>query len=232
MPNDSVVIIDYGLGNLFSLSRALAHVGASPLVTSDPKAVRRAERLVLPGVGAFADGMRGLRERGLIEPVLEAAAAGRPLLGICLGMQLLFSWSDEFGRHDGLNLIPGRVTRLADTDATGARVKVPHIGWAELLAPKPRPLADPIFDGVSERDAMYFVHSYIPEPNDATATIARFRHGSHLYCAAVRWGNVLGFQCHPEKSGAVGLKVLRNFLIGGSGLPVAISSLSEKEGAR
>ena len=208
-----VTVIDYGLGNLFSISRALSHVGATVEMTSDPDAIRRARGVVLPGVGAFGDGMRQLRNRGLIEPIEDVAQSGRPLLGICLGMQLLFKGSEEFGMHEGLGLMEGRVRRLRDTDPDGRRVKVPHIGWSAL-----QPSAglahwrDTVLDGLAEGDAMYFVHSYIPFPEREATTIAQMAYGGRAYAAVVAQGRVTGCQFHPEKSGAAGLSLLRNFV--------------------
>lgn len=207
-----VTVVDYGLGNLFSIMRALTHVGAHVDITSNPEAIPRTQRLILPGVGAFGDGMLQLRSRGLIEPIQQVALAGRPLLGICLGMQLLFSRSEEFGPHEGLGLIKGKVVRLRDTDPTGNRVKVPHVGWSEL---KPRvSLRDwgsTVLEGLAEGEAMYFVHSFVPCPEEPVA-IAQNAYGGYSYCAVVEKGNIIGFQCHPEKSGEVGLEALRNFL--------------------
>ena len=211
--NGPVTVVDYGLGNLFSIDRALTYLGASADITSSPEAIRRAGRLVLPGVGAFGDGMRQLQERGLIEPILAFAGSGRPLLGICLGMQLLFDESEEFGLYSGLGLIEGRVIRLHDQDPTGRHVKVPHIGWNELHQPKhSEHWGSTPLDGLEEGDAVYFVHSFVPYPELDSVTIARMSYGGHWYCAAVQKENVLGVQFHPEKSGNVGLLVLRNFL--------------------
>ena len=213
MSSTTVTVIDYGLGNLFSICRALTYIGAQAEVVSDPMAVRRAQGLVLPGVGAFGDGMRQLTARGLTEPLREAARAGRPLLGICLGMQLLFTESEEFGRHEGLGLIEGRVRRLRGTDPDGRRVKVPHIGWSAL---EPCAAAErwrgTVLEGLAPGDAMYFVHSYVPFPEREAATLARMRHGGHAYAAVVAEGRATGCQFHPEKSGEAGLSLLRNFV--------------------
>lgn len=208
-------IIDYGLGNLFSLRRALSHLGAQVSLATTPGELERAERLILPGVGAFGDGMRQLRERGLADPVRHAAAEGRPLLGICLGMQLFFTESEEFGRHEGLGIFAGRVGRLADTAVSGERVKVPHVGW-NALAPAPGglPWECSALRTLAPGDAVYFVHSYVPRPEDGAVTAAQMTHGGHRYCAMVQRGAVVGCQFHPEKSGAVGLRILRTFLDG------------------
>ena len=208
-----VTVVDYGLGNLFSIGRAFNHLGVSADITSNPEAIRQAGRLVLPGVGAFGDGIRQLQERGLIEPIQEFARSGRPLLGICLGMQLLFDESEEFGQYNGLGLIKGRVIRLKDQDQTGNHVKLPHIGWNELHQPQySDQWGPPALDGLVDGDAVYFVHSFIPHPELDSVTIARMSYGGHWYCAAVQKDNVVGVQFHPEKSGEVGLRILQNFL--------------------
>lgn len=213
MSNGPVTVVDYGLGNLFSIERALDHLGFSANITSDPQAIRQAGRVVLPGVGAFGDGMRQLRARGLVGPIQEFASSGRPLLGICLGMQLLFDESEEFGQSDGLGLIEGKVIRLKDQDPTGAHVKLPHIGWNELRQPEHGDQwGSSALDGLDDGDAVYFVHTFIPHPETDSVTIARMNYGGHWYCAAVQKQNVLGMQFHPEKSGEVGLQILRNFL--------------------
>ncbi len=208
-----VTIIDYGLGNLFSLRRALGYLGAEPETASTPREVEQAEQLILPGVGAFGDGMRQLRERGLVDPVRRAATEGVPLLGICLGMQLFFTESEEFGRHDGLGIFAGRVGRLAATAASGEPVKVPHVGWNALTpAPGGLPWERSALQELAPGDSVYFVHSYVPSPEDGAVTVAEMAHGGHRYCAMVQRGAVVGCQFHPEKSGAVGLRILRHFL--------------------
>ncbi len=208
-----VTVVDYGLGNLFSIRRALAYIGVRVEITSSTEVIRQAEWLILPGVGSFGDGMQQLRTRGLIEPILQFAQSGRPLLGICLGMQLLFSASEEFGLHEGLGLIKGNVAQLHNADPTGRRVKVPHVGWSELI--RPRSLTDwgsTILEGPLEGDAMYFIHSYVPYPENESVIIAQINYGGYLYCAAIEQGNVIGCQFHPEKSGKAGLHLLRNFI--------------------
>lgn len=210
-------VVDYGAGNLFSISRALRYLGATVEIAADAEAVRRADWLVLPGVGAFGDGMRQLTARGLVEPIQEFAQAGRPLLGICLGMQLLFGESEEFGLHQGLGLLRGRVVRLQDVDPASHRVKVPHIGWSELQPSQGAgQWSATVLEGLVPGDSMYFVHSYIPTPADEAVTIATMRYGGHSYAAVVANGRLVGCQFHPEKSGEAGLRLLRNFLSGRS----------------
>lgn len=201
-----IAIIDYGVGNLFSLQSSLSAIGAQAQVTGDPEAIHAADRLILPGVGAFADAAALLRRDGLDRVVVEEAASGKPLLGICLGMQLLFDESLEYGRHRGLGLIPGTVEPIRQVIPAG--YKVPHIGWNALHFPKDRPVS-PLFRRIREGDCVYFVHSYYGA-NCGDSVIATAEYGPEL-TAAVGRGNVLGVQFHPEKSGAVGLAILRAF---------------------
>ncbi len=199
-----VGIVDYGVGNLFSLVSSFAAIGAEAAATGDPETLLKADRLILPGVGAFGDAAEALRSSGLDRVVLEAARRGTPLLGICLGMQLLFDESLEYGRHPGLGLIPGQVRPIAEVIPED--YKIPHIGWNALrFTGRPCPL----FRDVREGDYVYFVHSYAAM--DCTAdTAAVTEYGAPL-TAAVWKGNVFGCQFHPEKSGKVGLGILRAF---------------------
>ncbi len=200
----SVALIDYGSGNLRSAQKALAHAGAAVAVTSDPDAVLRAERIVLPGVGAFGDCMAGLAGiPGMIDALGEAVLArAKPFLGICVGMQLLASVGREFGEHAGLGWIPGEVVRL---DAPG--LKVPHMGWNELVVARPHAL----FEGTAPGANVYFVHSYAMRPADGAHVLAMSDYGGP-FAAAVGRDNIAGVQFHPEKSQAVGLALLGNFL--------------------
>lgn len=202
----NVTVVDYGLGNLHSVIKALAHVGATVAVAEDAAGIAAAERLVLPGVGAFADGMAGLAARGQVEALRAYAAAGRPLAGICLGAQLLLGESDEFGRHAGLGIIPGRVALIPS-----AGVKVPHVGW-NRLRPGPAGWAGSALAGTAPGTWAYFVHSYHMLPDDPAAVLATAAHGPHVITAAVRRGAITGFQFHPEKSGQAGLAMLAAFL--------------------
>ncbi len=201
-----VGIVDYGVGNLFSLRSSFAAIGCEVTVSRDAAVLSRCERLVLPGVGAFEDAARLLRETGMAEFVLSEVAAGKPLLGICLGMQLLFERSYEYGEHVGLGLIPGSVRSIAEVIPTG--LKIPEIGWNSLHFVKKNPL----FRYVKEGDYVYFVHSYHGTDCEAS-TVAVTEYGAPL-TAAVASGNVFGCQFHPEKSGAVGLSILRAFAEG------------------
>ena len=200
--DDSTVVVDYGMGNLRSVEKALAAVGGNPLTSGDPEAVRSAARLILPGVGAFGDAMSNLRNQGLLEAVLEAVSSGRPLLGLCLGLQLLFDESEEFGSHRGLGVIPGRVRRFA---VPGLRV--PHVGWNQVEQARP----DPLLEGIPEGAYFYFVHSYYVEPADTSDHVAQTEYG-HRFCSIARRGNVWGAQFHPEKSQAMGKRLLSNFI--------------------
>ena len=198
-----VAVIDYGVGNLFSLRRSLEAVGAEAAVTADEKVIARADRLILPGVGAFGDAADKLRAAGLDRVLLEQAGAGKYILGICLGMQLLFDRSFEFGQHAGLGLIAGDVVDM--TPVVPAGYKVPHIGWNALHFTRPHPL----FRYIKEGDCVYFVHSFYADRCEE-AVIATAEYGPALTAAAAR-DNVLGCQFHPEKSGPVGLAILRAF---------------------
>ncbi len=199
-----VAIVDYGVGNLFSLASSFAAVGAEVTVTSDPAVLRAAERIVLPGVGAFGDAAAKLRESGLDKVVVEQAKAGKPLLGICLGMQLLFEKSFEYGEHEGLGLIKGEIRPIADV--IPADLKIPHIGWNALHFGKEK---SDLFRYLNEGDHVYFVHSFYGA-NCAESVIATAEYGAEL-TAAVANANVYGCQFHPEKSGNVGLAILRAF---------------------
>ena len=204
-----IAIIDYGVGNLFSLRSSLAAVGAQAVVTGDPAVICGADKLILPGVGAFADAAELLRRSGLDRVVCDEARSGKPLLGICLGMQLLLEESLEYGRHPGLGLIPGTVAPIRDV--IPASYKVPHIGWNALHFPKDRPV-HPLFSRIQEGDCVYFVHSYYGA-HCSDSVIATAEYGPELTAAVAR-DNVMGVQFHPEKSGAVGLAILAAFCEG------------------
>ena len=201
-----IAMIDYGVGNLFSLSSSFRAIGADIQVTDDPEIIRSAEKIVLPGVGAFGDAAKLLRQSGLDQVVIEEAKRGKPLLGICLGMQLLLERSFEYGEHKGLGLIPGDVVPMEPVVPQG--YKVPHIGWNALHFPKDKPVS-PLFRYINEGDCVYFVHSYYGSNCDESV-IATTEYGPKL-TAAVACGNVFGTQFHPEKSGSVGLNILRAF---------------------
>ena len=198
-----IAIIDYGVGNLFSLVSSFAAIGAEVTVTADPAILRTADKLLLPGVGAFEDAAKKLRQSGLDKLIKELAHDGKPLLGICLGMQLLFDKSYEYGCHEGLGLIPGAVKPIANV--IPKELKIPHIGWNALHFQKDCP----IFKETKEGDCVYFVHSFYATGCEEF-TVANAEYGAAL-TAAVAKDNVYGCQFHPEKSGAVGLKILKAF---------------------
>ncbi len=199
-----IAIIDYGVGNLFSLESSFAYIGKEAILTSDVSEIERADRIILPGVGAFEDASRKLRESGLAEVVCREAKACKPLLGICLGMQMLFERSFEYGEHEGLGLIRGSVKPMKDI--IPAELKIPQIGWNAL---KFHGEKSPLFKYINEGDFVYFVHSYYGADCDESL-IASTEYGAQI-TAAVASGNVYGTQFHPEKSGEVGLSILRAF---------------------
>lgn len=208
-----VAIVDYGVGNLLSVSRAFEHCSARVRVTSNASEILASSRVVLPGVGAFADGIAALRAKGLDSVVQRVAAAGTPLLGICLGMQMLMDTSEEFGETAGLGLIPGRVVQIPAVTAEGYPHKIPHVGWNELTLPAHRASwSDGLLDGVEPGEAVYFVHSFMAQPVSPQHRLADCRYGGIPISAALCRSNVLGCQFHPEKSGDVGLRILTNFL--------------------
>ncbi|MFN3706113.1 MAG: imidazole glycerol phosphate synthase subunit HisH [Thermoflexales bacterium] len=204
-----IAVIDYGAGNLRNVCKALEHVGGRLKLTDDRRVIASAEKVVLPGVGAFADCRNGLVARGLFELLRDLALAGKPLLGICVGMQLLFEVGEEMGEWKGLGLIGGRVVRFRGPAFEGARaLKVPHIGWNQLHLLQPH---HPLLRSIPPDSYAYFVHSYHAQPMDAGCVLATTDYGYH-FPAIVARGNVWGVQFHPEKSQDVGLRLLRNFV--------------------
>jgi glutamine amidotransferase len=195
-----ITIIDYGMGNLRSVQKAFERGGNPALITDRTEDVERATRIVLPGVGAFEKAMENLRRGGLIQPVLDAVKRGVPLLGICLGQQLLFSRSEEMGDHEGLGILPGRVRRFPPS------LRVPHIGWNQAHIRRP----SPILEGIPDRAFFYFVHSYYVDPADPTDTLTTTDYGID-YASIVGRGRLFGVQFHPEKSQDLGLRILKNF---------------------
>ena len=196
-----LVVVDYGAGNLRSVAIALARLGFEALVTSEPEAVERADVVILPGVGAAADTMSNLARRGLVEPIREYIDSGRPFLGICMGLQVLLSVSEEGGEHPCLGILPGRVRRLPEG------LKVPHMGWNRVRQRSQHP----IFDGIPDRAFFYFVHSYYAQPEDASVVIGETEYGA-TFPAVVAKDNIVATQFHPEKSAECGLRLYENFL--------------------
>ncbi|MEX1027525.1 MAG: imidazole glycerol phosphate synthase subunit HisH [Candidatus Paceibacterota bacterium] len=205
-----VQIIDYGLGNLFSIQQACHQVGMDPVVSSSPKDLAGANGIILPGVGAFGQAMDRLRELDFVEPLRETLRAGKPMLGICLGMQLLFDESEEFGTHAGLALLPGKIRRIPDQVEANRRLRVPNVGWNQVQ------LADGVQDreilqGVRNGSYMYFVHSFYADPTDPADWLLATEYGKIRYCCATQRDSILGVQFHPEKSGPLGLKLFDNW---------------------
>ena len=202
------LVVDYGVGNLHSVANALGREGAEVRVSARPEDVRSADRVILPGVGAFGDGMRALRQRELDVALRDFARSGRPLLGICLGMQLLLDESEEFGRHEGLGIVSGQVRLLRP----GSPHKVPHVGWTRMGPAEGRSWQNTPFASLQPGAVVYFVHSYHACPTDQARRLAEAGYGGESVCAALLADNVLGCQFHPEKSGPTGLAILREFL--------------------
>ena len=212
MSKPKITVIDYGVGNLLSVQRGFEYCGAEVLLTADQDAILSAERVVLPGVGAFANAMQALHERGLI-PIIQMLSQKRtPLLGICLGMQLLLDESEEFGLTKGLGLIPGRVVPLPSSTCNGGPQKIPHIGWNRLVPAESRGnWASTLLNDNQHGEAAYFVHSFMAVPTDSMHRLADCYYGGHLIPAAIFRERITGCQFHPEKSGEVGLKILKRF---------------------
>ncbi len=200
------VIIDYGVGNLFSLTSSFKFIGEDVTVTSDKKKIAAADKLILPGVGAFEDAARALRDTGMYDIVKEEAAKGKPLLGICLGMQMLLTKSYEYGEHNGLDLISGNVKPIAPV--IGENLKVPHIGWNALIFPEDKPKSR-LYKYVEQGEHVYFVHSYYGA--DCEKNVSAYSEYGALLTASIECDNVYGTQFHPEKSGKTGLSILKAF---------------------
>ncbi|MBL8166535.1 MAG: imidazole glycerol phosphate synthase subunit HisH [Acidobacteria bacterium] len=199
----TIAIIDYGVGNLGSVEKAFTSQGIAAVVTHDEATLRQADKLVLPGVGAFKACMDGLRAHGFVEFVLEQAHAGKPILGVCVGLQMLFDEGHEFGVHKGLGLLPGRVVKFPDG------VRVPHVGWNQV-AFRGNAGTHPLFSDLPDQSFFYFVHSYYVEPTDAACVLGETEYAGR-YASICGRGNVVGVQFHPEKSQTAGLRLLKNF---------------------
>ena len=209
----SVSIIDYGVGNLLSVARAFQYFDATVNIVSTPEDIMKADRLVLPGVGAFADGMKGLTDLNFVDPVKQFAASGKPFLGICLGMQMMLTRSCEFGTHQGLDLINGEVVSIPLEGIDGTPHKIPHIGWNELIAlPQNEDWSNTILKNVPDKSSVYFVHSFMAVPASPKHRLADALYNGQAISAVINNENVYGCQFHPEKSGEVGLKVIHQFL--------------------
>lgn len=202
------------MGNLLSVRRAFEYIGASVEITSSQITVEKADYLVLPGVGAFRDGMSELFARGLVEPIRTFVSSGRPFLGICLGMQMMLDSSGEFGRHEGLGLIPGKVERIPEIGKNGVRHKVPHVGWAPLIRRSiSASWTGTILKQIEPGESAYFVHSYTAVPSDTDNRLADIDYDGCSLSAVIHFGRLYGCQFHPEKSGPTGLKILSEFTL-------------------
>lgn len=206
----AVSVVDYGMGNVFSVLHACRSVGLDASLTEDPEAVAEAEALIIPGVGAMPDAMTVLRSRGLDAAIVDSASRGTPVLGICLGFHLLMSNGTEFGEHEGLGLLPGTVLRLPETgNGRGGVLPVPNVGWRKLSLSKGA--VDSPFDVLHDGSQLYFVHSFYVKPDPTVSIVATSSYGDFAYCAAARSGSIFGCQFHPERSARIGLSVLERF---------------------
>jgi len=206
-----VVVVDYGCGNIQSLDRALKRIGVQTIYTSNSEVIKNAEKIILPGVGSYATGMSKLKKIGLIEVIKDFAKSGKPLLGICLGMQLLLDYSEEFGHHKGLGIIHGSVTKFTPSDGS----KVPHTGWNSIKLPEDSDehfWSDPILNEISPGKDYYFVHSFMVKVKQAFNSVAETTYGGVRFSSIISNKNVYGCQFHPEKSGAIGSQFLENFI--------------------
>ena len=210
--SQKVSIIDYGVGNLLNVVRAFEHCNAIVEVVESANQIKESCHLVLPGVGAFPDGMHQLKRRNLLTPILQHVQRGKPLLGICLGMQMLFDSSEEFRFEKGLGLINGKVIAIPDKGANGERHKIPHIGWNELLSPLGRSWSSTVLHNIKKKSAVYFVHSFMALPASDNDSLSYCDYDGCQILAAVQRENIIGCQFHPEKSGKIGLKIIENYL--------------------
>lgn len=207
-----VIIVDYGLGNILSVKRAVEECGGLPIISSDKNLIKSKNKIILPGVGAFKAGMSNLNRLGLSEVIIEISKKNKHLLGICLGMQLLFSESSEFGKTHGLNIIPGKVLPISSLSSESVKVKVPHIGWKSLIISQENLKLNFVLNNYKHDDYLYFLHSFMAVPNKNFYRIADFLYEKNRISAIVKKGNTIGFQFHPEKSGNVGIKLLSNWI--------------------
>lgn len=206
-----IVILDYGMGNVYSITQACIHFGYSPKLSNNAQEIESADLLILPGVGAFESAMKHLIDLNLIGAIEKYVSSGKPLMGICLGMQLLFNKSFEFGSHIGLGLIPGEVVKFPSKDPKGLKLRIPHIGWNSLKKEAKDWNNSPLKD-FPNNSMMYFVHSYYSKPENDNDVLASTNYCGIEFCSAVKHNNIFGFQAHPEKSGELGLSVYKNFI--------------------
>ena len=208
----SVAIVDYGMGNLFSVSRACAAAGMDAEITSDKRRVLAADAVIIPGVGAFGDAMSTLERLDLVSVLRDLARGGTPLIGICLGLQLLMSESEEFGSHRGLDIVSGSVRRLHSSRSGTQNLKVPQVGWNTISSPSTRPVGwnGTVLENIPDREFMYFVHSYYVQPESRDSIVAVTRYGDLEFCSAIQRNNLFACQFHPERSGPIGMHVYEN----------------------
>jgi glutamine amidotransferase len=203
-----IAVVDYGVGNLYNIKRAVLKFCPNVLISEDASEISAADALILPGVGSFRAGMEGLKIRNLIKTIKEFATRGKPMLGICLGAQLLLSKGFEFGIFNGLDIIPGQVVEFP----SDLKEKIPHIGWNEILIPTPGRWTKTILNSLNTGSDMYFVHSFILKPDKTENILSLTRYGQFEFCSTVKMGNIYGCQFHPEKSGNNGLKIIKSFV--------------------
>lgn len=209
--NTRVAIVDYRLGNLYSVKLACEHVGLTAEITQDKQTILAAEAVILPGVGAFGSAMATLQELDLLSVLRDVADSGKPLFGICLGQQLLMESSEEFGAHEGLGIIKGTVVRLEQPSEKGRMLKVPQVGWNGIVPPPGGSFADSPLSTTEPGEQFYFVHSYVVRPEQPEVICALTTYGGIEFCSSIHYGNVFACQFHPERSGEKGLRVYRNF---------------------
>jgi glutamine amidotransferase len=212
MSKIQVAIVDYGLGNLFSINQACEYFGLTPVITSSSKVIAESDALILPGVGAFGNAMNYLKENFLIEPLLNFAKTGKPFLGICLGMQLLFSESEEFGNYKGLNLIEGKILRFPPKNKNGQINRIPQINWNQIYLNSSEEWKKSPLQDIEDGDYMYFVHSYYAAPKNLNSVLSFTDFGGIRYASSTIFENIIGMQFHPEKSGAHGLKIYKRWI--------------------
>lgn len=206
--NKTIAIIDYGVGNLYSIKKSLDNLSNNVFITEDPEKISSADAIILPGVGSFEAGMEGLNVRNLIEPVKKFALTGKPILGICLGAQLLLDKGYEFGVFNGLGIIPGKVIKFPKLK----KERIPHIGWNGIFPLKKNGWTKTVLDSVRPDSDLYFVHSYVLQPSKQGNILALANYDGYQFCSAIQKNNIYGCQFHPEKSGQVGLKIIKNFV--------------------
>ncbi len=208
----NVGIIDYGVGNLMSVRSASIKCGADVFCSSDPDRISKADAIILPGVGAFPAGSNALKKIDMFDALKSVSKKGTPILGICLGMQLLFDYGEEFGISEGLGLIKGSVVPLPHQTSTGVHLKIPHIGWTRLVKVNETKWVKSPLVSLNHSDSVYFVHSFVAKPNDPSLTVAGFSFGGSIFPAFVQQNNIIGCQFHPEKSGEAGIRIIKNFV--------------------